>query len=338
MIAAVGGLALAGAPEALADPIPVAPAEEAEFTARVGQIAFQATVDAISPPRSRAGWTSASRGATSPSGVLPGPDDFSAGPDASVPPGYQGGPDSDANWPNRPGTYYWQAGYNNCAPGRPELLQRDQIADHRSAGAAHPQTPRRRRNHPLRRRGDLLGPGRPLLSSGQHAHRHRVLQERRPELRRDLCRPRAASPAGSAGGGVYRYRLGQPITDTPGTYYWIVERFDCSAEGPRLLRDGRRDPILHREPSGRHTGAEHHAHPPPAAPNPQAQGQVRVLLQHARRVLPVLLHQGVVAVRDRRRGSGASKPGRYRFKVRAVANGKRDLTPASWLFRVLRRR
>ena len=31
------------------------------------------------------------------------------------------------------------------------------------------------------------------------------------------------------------------------------------------------------------------------------------------------------------------KPGRYRFKVRAVANGKRDPTPAAWLFRVVRR-
>ena len=49
MIAAVGGLALAGAPKALADPIPVAPAEDAAFTVRVGQITFQATVDAITP-------------------------------------------------------------------------------------------------------------------------------------------------------------------------------------------------------------------------------------------------------------------------------------------------
>jgi hypothetical protein len=31
------------------------------------------------------------------------------------------------------------------------------------------------------------------------------------------------------------------------------------------------------------------------------------------------------------------KPGRYRFRVRAVANGKRDRTPASWLFKVVRR-
>ena len=38
MIAAVGGLALAGAPQALADPILVTPADDAEFTARVGQV------------------------------------------------------------------------------------------------------------------------------------------------------------------------------------------------------------------------------------------------------------------------------------------------------------
>ena len=75
-----------------------------------------------------------------PSGVLPGPDDFSRWFRCQRPPS-TGRADSDANWPNRPGATGRRA--TRLRPGRPELLQRDQIADHRAAGAAHPQTPGR---------------------------------------------------------------------------------------------------------------------------------------------------------------------------------------------------
>ena len=140
MIAAVGGLALAGAPKALADPIPVAPAEDAAFTGgsarspsrrrstpshpcALGQMDFR--VSSINDP----------------SGVLPGPDDFSGWFRCQRSP--TGRVRLDANWPNRPGNALLAGGLPQLRPGRPELLQRDQIADHRAAGAAHPQTPGR---------------------------------------------------------------------------------------------------------------------------------------------------------------------------------------------------
>src|SRR6266571_496715 len=51
IVAAVGSLALAAAPQALADPIPVAPVDGASsFTARVDQITFQASTNAIPQP------------------------------------------------------------------------------------------------------------------------------------------------------------------------------------------------------------------------------------------------------------------------------------------------
>ena len=52
IVALVGSLALAGAPEAFADPIPLAPDDGGEFTARVDQIAFQAST-AVSPDPGR---------------------------------------------------------------------------------------------------------------------------------------------------------------------------------------------------------------------------------------------------------------------------------------------
>ena len=123
IIAAVGGLALAGAPEALADPIPLAPADGAEFTARVDQIAFQATSTAVIPAPGRMNFYVSRSNGTGSDGVLSSPiDDFFAGPDGSVPPVYEAGPGPDTNWPNKPGTYYWQAVYHNCAFADPNCF------------------------------------------------------------------------------------------------------------------------------------------------------------------------------------------------------------------------
>src|SRR6185295_14644443 len=113
-----GGLALAATPEALADPIPLAPDDGATLTARVDQPAFQAST-ALSPAPTRIDFYVARSAAA----VLSSPiDSFSAGPDASLPPVYGAGPDSDAGWPNKPDTYYWQALYHNCALADPNCF------------------------------------------------------------------------------------------------------------------------------------------------------------------------------------------------------------------------
>ena len=100
IIAAVGGLALTGASEALADPIPspiqVAPDDGTVFTARADQITFKASTEASPPPAQIDFYISRSSDATS--GILSSRiDSLFAGPDASDPPVYEAGPDSDTN-------------------------------------------------------------------------------------------------------------------------------------------------------------------------------------------------------------------------------------------------
>jgi hypothetical protein len=338
MIAAVGGLALAGAPKALADPIPVAPAEDAAFTARVGQITFQATVDAITPPAFPGQMDFRVSSINDPSGVLPGPDDFSAGADASVPPGYQGGPDSDANWPNRPGTYYWQAGYHSCALADPNCF---------SAIRSLTIEPLAPPTHRLPADEATIPYGGAATFSVQDVPSYRrdntridIEFSRSADLRSDgtFVDPERVVRPDRADGDVYRYRLGQSFTDTPGTYYWIVERFDCLAEGPDdcYVTDGEIRSFTVNPPIGtpapnttltRHPGRrtrKRKARFAFVSSLPDSSFQCHYTGGWSRCLSPQRFRH--------------LKPGRYRFKVRAIANGKRDVTPASWLFRVLRKR
>src|SRR5207244_5102465 len=81
IVAAVGSLALAAAPQALADPIPVAPVDGASsFTARVDQITFQASTNATPQP-SRMDFYVSKDNQVDTDGVLLNPiDTFHAGP------------------------------------------------------------------------------------------------------------------------------------------------------------------------------------------------------------------------------------------------------------------
>jgi hypothetical protein len=113
IVIAIGTLGLVAATEALGDSIPptqVSPADQVSFTAPADQIVFQA-----SPP----------------TGVTPTYMDFYISRDTAVdstgvfsnfidhihggPSSYAARPSSDVNWPDRPGTYYWQAVYHDCA-------------------------------------------------------------------------------------------------------------------------------------------------------------------------------------------------------------------------------
>ncbi len=271
-------------------------------------------------------------------GVLSSPiDSFWAGPNGSVPPViYKAGPGSDTNWPNKPGTYYWQAVYHDCVLADPNCfgpvrsLTIDPLPPPAQTSPADAATipyggERTFSIHDIpsyARDGTHIyiefSKGTDLSPDGTFANRYL------------LARPT------SVGGGIYEYRLAETINERPGTYYWMVERFDCFAEP---------DDCYVTEGEIRSFTVA----PPVAQPAPNT-----ILTRHPRR-----------RTRKRRvrfdftsniRGAtfqchytgGWSrcrspqkfrrlKPGRYRFKVRAVRNGKRDQTPASWLFRIRRR-
>jgi hypothetical protein len=335
IVAAVGGLALAGAPGALADPNPLAPVEGALFTARVDQITFQAST-ALSPSPSRIDFYISRGPETDSHGMLSDPiDSFYARPDGGTPPVYEAEPGSDASWPNKPRPYYWQARYHNCGRADPNcfspirsltinpLPPPTQISP--ADGATIPyggQTTFSVRGAPsYTREGTRLyiefSKGTELAPDGTFADRYL------------LARPT------SAGGSAYEYQFTRPFTRTPGTYYWMVERFDCGAEADCYVTDNQIRSFTVAPWAARR------------APN-------TIFTRHpARRT-----HKRKVRFAFSSNVPGASfqcfytggwspcrspqkfrhlKPGRYRFKARAVANGKKDPTPASWLFKVVRR-
>ena len=123
--------------------------------------------------------------------------------------------------------------------GRPELLQRDPIADRRAAGPAHPpiHPPMTR---PSRYGGEATFPSRtsPLYSRG--GTRIEIEFSRSADLRPrgTFADPERVVRPTPVGEGVYRYRLRETFTQTPGTYYWIVERFDGFAEPDGYVTDG----------------------------------------------------------------------------------------------------
>jgi hypothetical protein len=335
IVAAAGTLALACAPEALADPNPLAPADGAAFTARVDQIAFQAST-AVSPAPGRMDFY-VSRDNEVTSGVFSHPiDDFFAGPDASVPPVYQAGPGSDTNWPNKPGTYYWQAVYNNCAFADPNcfgpvrsliinpLPPPTQISP--DDGATIPYGGQRKfsvQDVPsYAQEGTHLNiefsKGTDLSPDGTFADRYL------------LARPT------SVGGGVYEYRFTRPFTQTPGTYYWMVERFDCSAEPDCWVTDDQIGSFTVAPPvAGRAPNTFITQHPPRRTYKRRVSFAFSSSIRGAS--FQCFYTSGWSPCRSPQRFRHL-KPGRYRFKVRAVANGTKDPTPASWLFKVLRRR
>jgi hypothetical protein len=335
IVAAVGALALAGSPKALADPNPLAPADGATFTARVDQIAFQAST-AVSPaPGGMIFYVSRDNEVAS--DVLSHPiDDFFSGPDGGVPPVYQVGPRPDTNWPNKPGTYYWQAVYNNCAFADPNCfspirsLTIDPLAPPTQTtpadGATIPyggQTTFSVQDVPSYTRDGThidieFSKDTDLSPDGTFANRYL------------LARP------GSVGGGVYEYQATEPLIEAPGTYYWMVERFDCSAEADCYVTDGQirsftvAPPVAGAAPNTRFTH-----HPPRRTHRRRARFAFSSSIPGAS--FQCFYTGGWSQCRSPQRFRHLKRGRRYRFKVRAVANGKTDPTPASWLFKVVRR-
>ena len=336
MIAAVGGLALAAAPQALADPVLLAPADEAEFTARVDRLVFQARDETV-PAAGRVNFYVSRSSATASDGVLSNPiDSFSAGPDASVPPVYEAGPGSLASWPNRPRIYHWQAVYNNCFFADPNCFSevRELTID-----PLPPPT------HTSPADGATIPYGGKATFSVQDVPSYRRADTRidiefsrstdlRPSGR--FANPYLLARPGPLGGGVYQYRANQQITDRPGTYYWIVDRFDCSAEADCYVTDGEirsftvAPPVPALAPNTVLNG-----HPPRRTRRRRVRFEFSSTMPDAS--FQCYYSSGWSRCRSPQRFRRL-KPGRYRFKVRAVANGKRDQTPATWRFRVLRRR
>jgi hypothetical protein len=339
IVAAVGGLALTGAWEALADPIPspiqVAPDDGTVLTARADQITFQASTEASPPPAQIDFYVSRSSDATS--GILSSRiDTLFAGPDASDPPVYEAGPDSDTNWPNRPGTYYWQAVYHNCdEPDNCFSTIRSLTID----PLAPPTQTSPEDDATIPYGGEATFTVQDVPSYVRDGTRIQIEFSKGTELSPDgtfangylLVRP------SSVGEGAYEYQATEPITDRPGTYYWMVERFDCSAEGPDdcYVTDGEIRSFTVAPPvagSAPNTFFTHH----PRRRTHRRRATFAFSSTIAGSSFQCFYTGGWSRCRSPQRFRHL-KPGRYRFKVRAVANGKRDPTPASWLFRVLRR-
>jgi hypothetical protein len=341
---AIVGLALVAAPNALADnpPTQVSPSPGETLTARSDQLSFQAQATAnpttLLFPTRMDFYVSRDSQTNLDDGVLSNPiDTFRAGA-AGDPPLYTAGPGPDANWPYKPGTYYWQAVYHDCTQAldcfnqsSTRTLILDPLPPPDQASPANGAT--------IRFAGRRTFSIRDVPSYSHDATRLNIEFSRSAERASDgtFAHPLLIARPASAGEGVYEHVFGRPFTNHPGTYYWIAERFDCAAEPDP-------DCYVTSDEVRSFTVAEV---PPGTAPN-------TVLRRHpAHRT-----HKRRIRFTFRSNLSGASfqcfytggwtscrspqifrhlKPGRYRFKVRAVLDGKKDPSPVSWLFRVVRR-
>jgi hypothetical protein len=336
ILALVGSLALAGAPEAIADPIPSAPDDGAEFTARVDQIAFQASTAAVNPVPGRMIFYVSRGNEVGGTGVLSNPiDDYFAGPEGGPPPVYEAGPGPDTNWPNRPGVYYWQAVYNNCGFADPNCFSpvRSLTIDPLPPPAQTSPADDATIPYGSRRKLSIQD----VLSYAHEGTRLYLEFSKSTELSADgtfADRYHLARPS-SVGGGAYEYRLRAPLNNHRGTYYWMVERFDCFAEPDCDVTDGQIRSFT--------------VAPPVARPAPNTRLTRHPRHRTRRRKVTFAFTSNVRGAYFQCFYTGGwrgcrspekfrdLKPGRYRFKVRAVANGRKDRTPASWLFKVVRR-
>lgn len=335
IIALAGSLALAGAPAALADPIPVAPDDGAERTARVGQISFQASTT-VSPSPGRMIFYVSRSNAVGADGVLASPiDDYFSGPEGGPPPVYDAEPSADTNWPSKPGDYYWQAVYNNCGFADPlcyspiQSLTIDPLPPPTQTSPADDAT--------IPYGGRRTFSIQDVPSYAHEGTRIYLEFSRSTDLSSDgtfANRYHLARP-GSVGGDAYEYRLGPPISNHAGTYYWLVERFDCFAESDCDVTDGEIRSFTVAPPAGgRRPNTRLTRHPPRRTRKRRVKFAFSSSVRSAR--YQCFYTGGWRDCRSPERFRNL-KPGRYRFKVRAVAHGKRDRTPASWLFKVVRR-
>jgi hypothetical protein len=229
IVIAIGTLGLAAAPEAIAEnpPTQILPADGASFTAPADQLVFQASTNQVPAPTYMDFYIS--RGtAVDAMGVLSSfIDHFHGGATSGDPTLFAANPGSDTSWPDRPGTYYWQAVYYDCMTGGPDCL-----------------------NQSTTTRSFTINP-RPASTVGTGSEPNTFLN-RRPRHRTHKRKVTFAFSSDVAGA-----------------------HFRCL----------------------------------------YAEGWSHCRSPHTFRHL---------------------KPGRYKFKAQAVVNGVKDLTPASWVFKVLR--
>jgi hypothetical protein len=329
-------LALTAAPSALADnpPTQVSPGPAASRTARSTSLSFQARATANPTTMQfpdRMDFYVSRDAQTNSAGVLSNwIDVFGANP-AGNPPTYAAAP-GDANWPNKPGDYYWQAVYHDCA----------QALDCFNESAVRRLTlnplPPPRQVSPADDTTIPFAGSRTFSIRDAASYSHDGTR-----LGIEFARSAERAPDGTFADplqiarlepDVYEYVLGRPFTNRPGTYYWIAERFDCAAEPDCYVTSDVRSFTVAPVPPG-------------TIPN-------TVLKRHPRH----RTHKRKIRFRFRASVPGASfqcfytggwtrcrspqifrhlKPGRYRFKVRAILDGKKDATPIKWLFKVVRR-
>jgi hypothetical protein len=315
-------------------PIPMAPGDGASVTARADQVTFRA--QSTAEPNQMRFYVSHDTETNPQDGVLANFIDMIVVEPSGQPPVYVGQPAAPEIWPETPGTYYWQAVYHDCDESA-DCWNEGPIRSLTIAPLAPPTqllplndatiafgglTPFTVRDPDYARAGttlrvefatdDQLGP------DGTLADANRVV---------------VGSPV-HVEGTTYVYQLGTPITREPGTYYWMVYREDELAEEDGYVTTGQVRSFTVPEASG---------------PRPET-----ILMRHP----PKRTHKRRVTFTFRSNIPGATfqcfykgagwvgcdspeafphlRPGRYKFLVRAIANGKRDKSPAKWVFTILR--
>jgi hypothetical protein len=343
IVVAVGSLALVAAPEAaLADnpPTQVSPGGGAMFTARVGQIAFQAQATAnpttLLFPTLMDFYVSQASVTDPTTGVLSdNPTVLHASPGAGSPPTYTASPGSAASWPKTPGTYYWQAVYHDCT---------------QSLDCFNQSPTRTLTINPLAPPTQVSPADGATIPYGSQ---HTFSVQDQPSYARDGTRlhiefaksndldsdgtfanPVLVVKPQAVGGDVYEYDFGQPFNQLRGTYYWIVDRTDGNANADGIVTNDEirsfsvAPPVVGRPPNTRitrHPGHRTHRR--------------RVTFRFSSSIPGASFQCFYTGGWTRCRSPQTFRhlrPGRYRFKVRALANGKRDPTPAKWLFKVVR--
>jgi hypothetical protein len=341
---AIVGLALAAAPTAFGDPppavVPLSPDDGASFTARADQIIFQASTTAT--PTVMEFYVAKDNEADA-DGVLSNwIEHIRAGPTSSDPGVYEASPDQDAGWPKKPGTYYWQAAYFNCGQTTDACLTAGPIRS-LTVNALPPP------NQVSPDDGATIPYGGEMTFSVQEPLSY--TPDGTTPLYVEFAKGNDLAPDGTftdadhyfsarllpTGGNIYEYRFTTPFSQVPGTYYWIAERFDCYAEADCYVTNDqvRSFAVASPDPGTggpapntfltRHPGHRTHKR--------------RVTFAFSSNIATASFRCFYTEGWSRCRSPQTFrhlKPGRYRFKVRAVANGKRDPTPASWLFKVRR--
>jgi hypothetical protein len=318
----------------LPPPTPLAPDPGQSFTARVARITFRASADTdasaiqfyVSPTTD-----------TDSHGILSGVDPIQGTPTSADPSIYQGRTDDEDTWPDVPGTYHWQAVYHDCR----QITNDCFIVGPIRSLVVSPLPP-----------PTISGPddGAVIPFGGQmaftiHDQSYRVGDTQLymefvagddsldPDgTFADANNPLRVPPQ-ATGGNDYQYVFTQ--TDEPGTYYWMAERFDCSAE-PDCYVTGpvRSFTVSEKPPPPAPPKTFIDKHPPKRTHSHNVTFRFRSNMKGAK-FQCFYARQGWTPCRSPQRFKGLPA-GRYRFQVRAIFQGKVDPTPAVWRFRVVR--